>query len=247
MPALTGDGVFFKGRPVFLPLEYEGLFNIMQCLCGNGDIFMDRIAKYFFVYFIDLIVLFLTAPAEKLYFMRPAEAFFIYFKVAVMTGAIFSSPILFYQFWAFLVPAFTRWEKTALSILVPASLGLFMIGIAFSYFFVLPQGLKFFMSFTNDVVQSMWSMESYLDFVIMLVVPFGFIFDFPLLLLVLASAGIVSSLQLRRMRKCIYFLAFVVAVIITPTTDIISQTLLAAPMIVLYEVSIVGIRMVLHK
>lgn len=101
------------------------------------------------------------------------------------------------------------------------------------------------MSFTNDVVQSMWSMESYLDFVIMLVVPFGFIFDFPLLLLVLA--GIVSSLQLRRMRKCIYFLAFVVAVIITPTTDIISQTLLAAPMIVLYEVSIVGIRMVLHK
>lgn len=130
--------------------------------------------------------------------------------------------------------------------LVPASLGLFMIGIAFSYFFVLPQGLKFFMSFTNDVVQSMWSMESYLDFVIMLVVPFGFIFDFPLLLLVLAIAGIVSSLQLRRMRKCIY-LAFVVAVIITPTTDIISQTLLAAPMIVLYEVSIVGIRMVLHK
>ncbi len=121
-----------------------------------------------------------------------------------------------------------------------------MIGIAFSYFFVLPQGLKFFMSFTNDVVQSMWSMESYLDFVIMLVVPFGFIFDFPLLLLVLAIAGIVSSLQLRRMRKCIY-LAFVVAVIITPTTDIISQTLLAAPMIVLYEVSIVGIRMVLHK
>lgn len=70
--------------------------------------------------------------------------------------------------------------------LVPASLGLFMIGIAFSYFFVLPQGLKFFMSFTNDVVQSMWSMESYLDFVMMLVVPFGFIFDFPLLLLVLA-------------------------------------------------------------
>lgn len=76
-----------------------------------------------------------------------------------------------------------------------------MIGIAFSYFFVLPQGLKFFMSFTNDVVQSMWSMESYLDFVIMLVVPFGFIFDFPLLLLVLASVGIVSSLQLRRLRN----------------------------------------------
>lgn len=244
MPALTGDGVFCKGRPVFLSLEYEGLFNIMQCLCGNGDIFMDRIAKYFFVYFIDLIILFLTAPAGKLYFTRPAEAFVIYFKVAVMTGAIFSSPILFYQFWAFLVPAFTRREKRALSILVPASVGLFMMGIAFSYFFVLPQGLKFFMSFTNDVVQSMWSMESYLDFVVMLVVPFGFIFDFPLLL---ASAGIVSSLQLRRMRKCIYFLAFVVAAIITPTTDIISQTLLAAPMIVLYEVSIVGIRMVLHK
>lgn len=198
-------------------------------------------------YFIDSIILFLTAPAGKLYFMRPSEAFFIYFKVALMTGAIFSSPVLFYQFWAFLVPAFTRREKRALSMLVPASLGLFIVGIAFSYFFVLPQGLKFFMSFTNDIVQSMWSMESYLDFVIMLIVPFGFIFDFPLVLLVLASAGIVSSVQLCRIRKCIYFLAFVVAAIITPTTDIISQTLLATPIIVLYEVSILGIRFVYHK
>lgn len=98
-------------------------------------------------YFIDPIILFLTAPAGKLYFMRPAEAFFIYFKVAVMAGAIFSSPILFYQFWAFLVPAFTRQEKRALSMLVPASLGLFVMGIAFSYFLCVASGTQIFYEF----------------------------------------------------------------------------------------------------
>ena len=78
-------------------------------------------------YFLDEIMDFLTAPAGKLYFIKPAEAFFIYFKVCLTAGAIIASPVLFYEFWAFLVPAFTSHEKKVLAALVPSSLILFLI------------------------------------------------------------------------------------------------------------------------
>ena len=198
-------------------------------------------------YFIDTIVAFLAAPAGPLYFMRPAEAFFIYFKVALVTGALGAAPVLLYEFWAFLVPAFTTRERSMLLLLVPSSLVLFAAGIALAYFVVLPQGLKFFMDFSSSTVQPMISLESYLDFVIMLVLPFGFIFNLPLLLITLAQAGLLRSPMLKKGRRYVIFLAFVASALITPTTDIITQSLLALPMILLYEISLLIIRYGLKK
>lgn len=130
-------------------------------------------------FWLDEIMAFLSAPAGKLYFMKPAEAFFIYFKVMLTAGAIITAPVLFYEFWAFLVPAFTTHEKRLLFFLVPTSLTLFLSGIAFSWFIVLPRGLQFFLNFSSDSVQPLLSMESYLNFVFMLVLPFGLIFNLP--------------------------------------------------------------------
>lgn len=188
-------------------------------------------------FYLDDIMYILTKPAGTLYFIKPAEAFFIYFKVALTSGAIIASPILFYQFWAFLVPAFTEKEKSVLAVVVPVSLLLFLSGIAFSFFLVLPQGLKFFLAFTSNTIQPMISMESYLDFVLMLVLPFGAIFNVPMLLLVLAKVGLVTSAGLKKKRKFVIFASFIVAAIITPTTDMISQCFLALPIIVFYEIS----------
>lgn len=198
-------------------------------------------------YYIEPIIQFLTAPVEKLYFMKPAEAFFIYFKVAIVSGAVVASPVLFYEFWAFLVPAFTRREKRALAIYVPISLFFFLLGIAFSFSVVLPRGLQFFMTFSSASVQPLLSLESYLDFVIFLVLPFGFVFNLPLALILLAQAGLVTSKGLKKIRKYVIFLTFVAAAIITPTTDVISQSLLAVPMILLYEGSIFFIRVFMRK
>lgn len=144
-------------------------------------------------FWLDEIMAFLSAPAGKLYFMKPAEAFFIYFKVMLTAGAIITAPVLFYEFWAFLVPAFTTHEKRLLFFLVPTSLMLFLSGIAFSWFIVLPRGLQFFLNFSSDAVQPLLSMESYLNFVFMLVLPFGLIFNLPLVLIVLAKLGLISS------------------------------------------------------
>lgn len=198
-------------------------------------------------YFLDEIMYFLTFPAGKLYFIKPAEAFFIYFKVCLTAGAILASPILFYEFWAFLVPAFTNHEKRILAALVPSSLLLFLGGIAFAFGIVLPQGLHFFMSFSSDAIQPMITMESYLDFVLMLVLPFGIIFNLPLLLLVLAKADLITSAALRQKRRYVIFFAFVAAAVITPTTDMVTQVMLAAPIIVLYEISRLIIQYVLRK
>lgn len=198
-------------------------------------------------YFIDEIIRFLTLPAGHLYFMKPAEAFFIYFKVALITGAIAASPILFYEFWAFIIPAFSQKGRSLLAMLVPSSLSLFAGGIVFAYYCIIPQSLQFFMNFSNDIVQPMLSMEGYLDFIGMLLLPFGFIFNLPMLLMVLAKADILHSRTLKKGRRCVIFFSFVAAAIITPTTDIVSQTLMAVPIVILYEASIFLIQYVLKK
>lgn len=198
-------------------------------------------------WYIDDIIAFLTAPVATLYVMKPAEAFLIYMKVILWSGAVAASPILFYQFWAFLLPAFTTQEKKMLALFVPLSVVLFLGGIAFAFFIVLPQGLRFFMTFATEAVQPLWSLEGYLDFAVLMVLPFGIIFNLPLVLIALAQMGLIASSQLKALRKYIIVLSFIVAAIITPTTDMVSQSLLAVPIIVLYELSLAFIRYGLRK
>ena len=186
--------------------------------------------------FIDFIVAFITAPAGQLYYLRPAEAFFIYVKVAMVAGIVFASPVLFYEFWAFLVPAFTQKEHAILALLVSGSVLLFLAGTAFGFCVVLPQGLHFFLSFGDSTVQPLISMESYLDFALMLILPFGFVFNLPLVLLALAEMDVVSSAWLKAQRRFVILLTYLV-----------SQTLLAIPILLLYEISRLIIRYGLHK
>lgn len=197
-------------------------------------------------FFIDQIVAFVTAPAGKLYYMKPAEAFFIYIKIALASGVLIASPMLFYQGWAFFLPALTAREKAVIAFLVPVSVVLFFGGVAFCYFLVLPLGIQFFMGFASDTLQPLLSMESYLDFVLMFVLPFGLIFELPLILILLAKIGLVSSEMLRRNRRFVIFAAFIIAAILTPP-DVFSQVMLAVPLIMLYELSHLVIRYILRK
>lgn len=197
-------------------------------------------------FFIDQIVAFVTAPAGKLYYMRPAEAFFIYIKIALASGVLIASPVLFYQGWAFFLPALTAREKAVLGFLVPISVVLFLGGVAFCYFLVLPLGLQFFMGFASDNLQPLLSMESYLDFVLMFILPFGVIFEVPLILILLAKIGILSSESLRKNRRYVIFAAFIASALLTPP-DVFSQVMLAIPLIFLYELSYLVVRFILKK
>lgn len=198
-------------------------------------------------YYVEDIVHFITAPAGKLYYMQPAEAFFTYLKISIVTGFLLSLPVVLYHVWRFFLPALTPKEKATLGALVPASAFLFYIGISFSYFFVLPAGLKFFLGFASMDLQPLLSVGRYLDFVVAFLLPFGFIFELPLVVMVLAKIGLISSDFLRRKFRIVIFLAFVVGAVISPTPDVFSQTMIAVPILVLYGISYFIVRYILRK
>lgn len=199
------------------------------------------------VYFLQDIMDILTAAAKELYYMRPAEAFMIYMKVALLSGLILSSPFILYELYSFVRPALTLRERHFTLICIPLSLVLFITGMLFSYSFVFPRGLEFFLGFAAGKVNPLISMESYLDFMLMLVVPFGFAFNVPVVLTLLAYLNIVSAKMLMKYQRHVILVAFIIAGVIMPTPDIITQTLLAVPLILLYEVSIVIIKYVLRR
>ncbi|SMC78035.1 twin-arginine translocase subunit TatC [Sporomusa malonica] len=189
----------------------------------------------------------ITAPAGKLYYMNPAEAFFTYLKVSFFAGFLLALPVVMYQLWSFIMPAMTNNERTAGIFLVPASIILFFVGLVFSYYLVLPAGIKFFMGFATDNLQPMFSISQYLSFVISFLLPFGFIFELPLFILVMAKVGIIGSSFLAAKRKMVLVLSFVIGAVISPTPDVFSQTMVAVPMIVLYEISILIVKYILRK
>ncbi|VBB04950.1 sec-independent periplasmic protein translocase tatc [Lucifera butyrica] len=193
------------------------------------------------------LVKIIAAPAGKLYFINPAEVFFTYLKVSFFTGFLAALPVVLYQLWAFVVPALTKTERSLSFLLTPSSVVLFFVGILFSYFFVLPAGIRFFLSFATESLQPMFSLGEYLSFVISFLLPFGFIFELPLFILVLAKMGIINSAFLSRKRKVVLVLAFVVGAFISPTPDVFSQTMIAVPMILLYEISILMVKYLLRK
>lgn len=199
------------------------------------------------VYLLQDIMAVLTSAAKELYYMRPAEAFMIYMKVALLSGLVLASPFILYELYAFVRPALTKRERRFTLICIPLALVLFIAGLLFSYSFVFPRGLEFFLGFAAGKVNPLISMESYLDFLLMLVVPFGFAFNVPVIMTLLAYLGIISSKMLMKFQRHVILAAFIIAGVITPTPDVITQTLLAVPMILLYEVSIVIIRYVLKR
>lgn len=197
--------------------------------------------------FIDDIMHYLTLPAGKLYYMQPSEAFFTYIKVAVIAGFLMALPVVFYQAWRFFLPALTRRERMTLGIVVPVSVILFFCGIAFAFFLVLPAGIRFFMGFGNAELEALFSVDRYFDFALSFVLPFGFVFELPLIITILAKLGILTGKFLGKYQRIVIFLSFVLGAIITPTPDIFTQSMIALPMIILYEVGYGIVRFIMKK
>lgn len=193
------------------------------------------------------LVEFLIRPVGTMVFLTPAEAFFSYLKVSVFAGVLLALPVIMHQIWAFVVPALHEGEKKAILLLGPTSVVLFLMGIAFSYYLVLPAAINFFLGFATPQLQPLFSLGAYISFIISFLLPFGLVFELPLFLIVLAKMGVISSLFLRGKRKIFLVLAFVIGALAAPTPDIFSQTMVALPLILLYEMSILVIKNLLHR
>jgi sec-independent protein translocase protein TatC len=180
-------------------------------------------------------------PGDKLIFTGLPEAFFTYLKVAFLSGIILATPVIFYQFWMFVAPGLYDKEKQHLFPIIFLSTFFFVGGAFFGYFIVFPFGFKFFLGFASEIIRPLPSMREYLSFASKLLLAFGFVFELPLIITFLARLGMVSVSFLKKNRKYALLLFFIGAAILTPP-DVVTQIMMALPLILLYEISIIGAR-----
>lgn len=178
----------------------------------------------------------------KLHVTEVSGSFYAYIKVALIFGIGGSLPIIFYQLWMFISPGLYRRERAMILPLILLSVVLFLIGAGFCYFVVLPLALHFLIGFGGDILSPIITVSSYLGFAGMLLLAFGFGFELPIMAYFLGKMGVVSSQALGRSRRYAIVIILIVAAILTPTPDVFTQLLLAVPLYILFEISIVVVR-----
>jgi sec-independent protein translocase protein TatC len=163
----------------------------------------------------------------------------MWFTVILVSGLILAFPYVFYQFWRFIKPALSKRELNRTRGVIFWVSFLFFTGVLFGYFVVAPYALNFFFHFQLDeIVENIWTINSYIDMMLPLVLGSGLAFQLPLVMYFLAQIGIVSATYLRKVRKYAIVIIFIVAGVITPGPDVVSQMAVALPLLLLYEISI---------
>jgi sec-independent protein translocase protein TatC len=196
--------------------------------------------------FSEKIVDFLARPIKKmgytLVFTSPTEAFWVQMKVALMAGLFLAAPAILWQVWRFVEPGLHQHEKKYAVPFILIGSVLFIGGGAFSLFVVTPYALNFLLSYARPGLTPMITLQNHVDFLLKFTLAFGIVFELPLGITLLARMGVVNARMLARNRKYAILGAFVVAAVLTPTPDIFNQTLMAGPLILLYEVGIISAR-----
>lgn len=185
---------------------------------------------------IGQIVKVFQAPAVGVKFLQfaPGEYFFASIKIAVFSGLVISSPFIIYQILLYVLPGMTKKER---NIILPITVGsgiLFGVGLWFSYAFLVPAALQFFIRYGSEIVEPFWSFDQYFDFIAVLIFATGLSFQVPVIQIILGLLGIVSGRKMLSAWKYVVVLSTVLAAIITPSTDPITQLLMASALLFLY-------------
>ena len=198
------------------------------------------IATVITFFFAPQIFEILKAPAGdiSLIFIEMTEMIGIYMKVSLAGGIMLTMPYLAYHVIMFVSPALTRREKRYVYLILPWIALMFAGGVVFAYFILIPPATRFLLSFGSDIASPEIRIGNYISLVTRLLLSIGLVFELPVITTFLARLGIITSRWLASKRKIAIIFAFVLAAIITPTFDPINQTLVAAPLIILYEMSI---------
>lgn len=195
-------------------------------------------------YYAEDILLILKRPFPvQLQVLAPTEAFMTTFKVSFFAGVFLAMPVILHQIWKFVVPGLREHERENTVRFVISATLLFFTGAGFCYFVILPFGLKFLTSYASRAVDiTVYRLQDYVSFVTKMMLAFGAIFELPIVILFLAKIGVVTPEYLGANRKYALLIIFIVAAILTPTPDIFNQALMAGPLMILYEVSILAAR-----
>lgn len=185
----------------------------------------------------------LPAGYEKLYFTSVGGAFGVRVKIAVFVGIVIAMPVILFEIWRFVTPGLTRRERRIVWPLLLAALALFAIGMAVGYF-IIPFALSFLLSFAEPGLEPLLTINEYVGFITTVMLAFGIVMEFPILLLALARVGILSHARVASQRRMVVLGIVVFAVVVTPGGDPFSPTILASVMYVLFEASLFVMRFV---
>lgn len=183
------------------------------------------------------ILPYIIKPVGSVVFHAPGEAFSAYMMLTLLEAFIFSLPFFFYHVWAFAWEAFTDKERKYIVLFGPCSLVLFLLGVFFAFYVIIPFAIKFLLGFSTERVVAMISIKNYIAFVGNLILVFGVVFELPLILVFLVKIGIATPEFLRHFRKHAIFAIFIVSAVLTPP-DVVSQLLMALPLVILYEMGV---------
>jgi sec-independent protein translocase protein TatC len=186
--------------------------------------------------FVKPLVQLLEVPAKGVKFLQlaPGEFFFVSLKVAGYSGILVASPFILYQIIQFVLPGLTRRERRLLGPVILGSSVLFFAGLAFAYIALIPAALQFFISYGADVVEQAWSIDRYFEFILLLMFSTGLAFQIPIVQLILGFLGIVSSQQMLSGWRSVVLGSVILGAILTPSTDPLTQSLLAGAVLGLY-------------
>ena len=214
------------------------------------DELRSRVIKCLIVFFIaflaiypqtDKILNFIIKSVGKLFFTAPADAFMARVHITLVTALCATLPYILYHVWMFLSLGLTEKERKYVVAFVPFSFLFFIAGVLFAYYVAIPISMNFLLSFSSEVMQPMITVKNYISYVGSLVLAFGVVFELPLILMFLARIGIATPAFLIQKRRHAIVLILIISAIITPP-DVISQIVMAAPLLVLYELGIIATR-----
>ena len=225
--------------------ELDGIDDVEMSLFDHLEEFRSRIFYALIAVFVGVvgcfaivnkIVALLEIPAQGVKFLQlaPGEYFFVSIKVAGYSGLLVASPAILYQIVRFVLPGLTRKEKKAIAPIVFGSSILFVLGIVFAYELLIPAALNFFISYGGDVVEQFWSIDRYFEFVLLLLFSTGLAFQIPVIQALLAMTGIVTSSRMLAGWRYVVLGAVVLGAVLTPSTDPMTQSLLAGAVGILY-------------
>lgn len=190
----------------------------------------------------EKLLRFLKLPAagliDKLAYFSPTEAFMSYFRIAMAAGLLLVLPLILYHLWMFISPAMDKVFRRQAVVFILFSFLSFIVGCAFAYFLLLPAALKFLLSFGKGELEPVISIGKYISFALAIILCAGLVFEMPVISLILSRLGLINHKLLRKRFKYAILVIFILAAVITPTPDVFNMTLLAIPMLLLYEVSI---------
>ncbi len=199
-------------------------------------------------YFADYVVAFIIKPLgdTKLYVTEVTGSFYAYLKISLIAGVMAAMPVIFYQLWSFVSPGMYRSEKILVLPLVAVSTLLFLGGAAFCYYLILPIALNILIGFSGELLSPIITVGSYISFTGMLLLAFGFGFEIPVIAYFLGKIGIITTRTLRKGRRYAVVFIIILAAILTPP-DFTTQILLAVPLYILYEISIIIVHFTGYK